>query len=217
MSARDEREKVVVAAAAAELVEDGMVVALGSGSTVAKVAAALGERAPRARFAVASPATEEAARAAGLELVDIDRTDRYDLAIDGADEVDPAWWLIKGGGGAQTRERIVAAAADRFAVVVGQAKMVPKLTWPVPLELMAYGMAATLRHLGELGDVSLRDWPLTADGGVIADLRTSLDDPRALAARLDALPGVVDHGLFPPELVTEVLVASDEQVERHTR
>jgi ribose 5-phosphate isomerase A len=215
MSQADEREKVVVAHAAAALVEDGMLVGLGSGSTVARVAAALGERGAQARFAVASPATEAAARAAGLEVVDAARQARYDLVIDGADEVDPDWWLVKGGGGAQTRERILAAAGDRFAVVVGSSKMVSRLSWPVPLELLAFGLAGTLARLGE--GVRLRDAPPTADGGILADLHVALDDPRALAARLDATPGVVDHGLFAPELVTEVLVARGDEVEHLRR
>jgi ribose 5-phosphate isomerase A len=215
MSQADELEKVVVARAAAALVEDGMLVGLGSGSTVARVAAALGERSARARFAVASPATEAAARAAGLDVVDASEHDRYDLTIDGADEVAPDWWLVKGGGGAHTRERILAAAGDRFAVVVGSSKMVPRLTWPVPLELLAFGLASTLARLGD--GVRLRDTPPTADGGVIADLHVALDDPRAVAAQLDATPGVVDHGLFAPELVTEVLVARGDEVEHLRR
>ncbi|WP_210491796.1 ribose 5-phosphate isomerase A [Patulibacter sp. SYSU D01012] len=214
MAARDEHEKVVVARAAAALVEDGTLVALGSGSTVARVAAALGERGSRARFAVASPATEAAAQGAGLTVVDAADHDRYALAIDGADEVAPDGWAIKGGGGAHTRERILIAAADRFLCVVGASKLVPRLTRAVPLELQPFGLAATLAHLP--GAV-LRDAPPTADGGVLADLPADLTDPRALAARLDATPGVVDHGLFAPELVRELLIADGDAVEHRHR
>jgi ribose 5-phosphate isomerase A len=136
--------------------------------------------------------------------------DRLDLAIDGADQVDPAGWLVKGGGGAHTRERIVAAAADRFVVIVSSDKPVERLHAPVPLELLAFGLGATLR---ELPDAVLRDAPRTPDGGVLADYHGDVGDPAALAARLNAAPGVVAHGLFPPSLVSTVLVARGDEVE----
>lgn len=206
----DADEKLVAARAAAALVHDDMTVALGSGSTVALVAAALGAAGSRARFAVASPATALAATTAGLSLVDDASTARYDLALDGADEVAPDGWAIKGGGGAHTRERILIAAAERFVCVVGSGKLVDRLTRPVPLELHAFALAATLERLP--GAV-LREAPPTADGGVLADLDAALGDPAALAARLDATPGVVDHGLFGPDLVRELLVARGDEVE----
>jgi ribose 5-phosphate isomerase A len=212
MTEAAEHEKVVVAHAAARMVADGMVVALGSGSTVARVAEALGERGSRARFACASPATALVASTAGLSLADEATTARYDLAIDGADEVDPSRWAIKGGGGAHTRERILIAAADRWLCVVGEAKLVPRLTRAIPLELQAFGLAATLRLLP---GVVLREAPPTADGGVLADLPVDLADPAAVAARLDATPGIVDHGLFSPALVRELLVARGDAVEHH--
>ncbi len=130
--------------------------------------------------------------------------DRLDLAIDGADQVDPVGWLVKGGGGAQTRERIVAAAADRFVVIVSSDKPVPRLRPPVPLELLAFGLAATLHALP--GAV-LRDAPHTPDGGVLADYHGEVGDPALLAERLDAVPGLVSHGLFPPSMVGTVLIA----------
>jgi ribose 5-phosphate isomerase A len=206
----DQHEKTVVARAAAALVEDGMTVALGSGSTVALLAAALGERGSRARFAAASPATAAAATSAGLSLVDDASTARYDLALDGADEVAPDGWAIKGGGGAHTRERILIASADRFVCIVGAAKLVDRLSWPVPLELQPFGLAGTLARLP---GATLRDAPPTADGGVLADLDAALGDPEALAARLDATPGGVDHGLFAPSVVRELLIARGDDVE----
>ncbi len=136
--------------------------------------------------------------------------ERLDLTIDGADQVDPLGWLVKGGGGAHTRERIVAAAADRFVVIVSSDKPVDRLRPPVPLELLAFGLAATLR---QLPGAVLRDAPLTPDGGVLADYHGDVDDPAALAAMLDAAPGVVAHGLFPPALVSTVLVARGDSVE----
>jgi ribose 5-phosphate isomerase A len=135
---------------------------------------------------------------------------RLDLAVDGADQVAPDGWLVKGGGGAHTREKAVATAADRFVVVVSSDKLVARLVPPVPLELLDYGLAATLRRLG---DVRVREVPPSPDGGVIADFHGELGDPGSLAARLDAEPGVVEHGLFPPELVGEVVVGAGDGVE----
>jgi ribose 5-phosphate isomerase A len=139
-----------------------------------------------------------------------DALGRLDLAVDGADQVAPSGWVVKGGGGAHTRERLVAAAADRFVVIVSSDKLVDRLRPPVPLELHAYGLAATLRRLDL---VTLRDAPPSPDGGAIADYRGDVDDPAAVAAALSAAPGVVDHGLFPPSLVSEVLVGRGDRVE----
>jgi ribose 5-phosphate isomerase A len=203
-------EKRLAAEAAAELVEDGMRVGLGTGSTVAHLLPALAGRL-RLRCVATSPQTERAARELGLELEEFDALDRLDVAIDGADQIDPARWLVKGGGGAHTREKIVAAAAERFVVIASADKVVDALGPPVPLELLAFGQAATLRALEP---VRLRGVPPSPDGGTIADYLGPVGDPASLAARLDATPGVVAHGLFPPELVADVLVGRDGTVER---
>jgi len=158
-------EKRAAARAAAALVEDGMRVGLGTGTTVAELVPALGARRLAITCVATSPATEALARAHGLEVRPFTDLDRLDLAVDGADQVDPAGWLVKGGGGAHTRERIVAAAADRFVVIVSSDKPVAHLRPPVPLELLAFGLAATLRQLGA---ATLRDAPATPDGGVLA-------------------------------------------------
>jgi len=198
-----EREKREAAQAAAELVEDGMSVGLGTGSTVAFLLPALAARRLSIRCVATSVRTEVAARELGLTVEQFDALDRLDLAIDGADQVDPDGWLIKGGGGAHTREKIVAAAADRFVVIASTDKVVDRLRPPVPLELLRFGCAATMRRLG---DVRVRDVPPSPDGNVIADYFDELGDVRKLAARLSAEAGVVEHGLFPPELVAEVIV-----------
>ena len=203
-------EKRVAAEAAAALVEDGMRVGLGTGTTVAELVPALGRRGLAITCVATSPATEELARASGLDVRAFTGFDRLDLAIDGADQVDPAGWLVKGGGGAQTRERIVAAAADRFVVIVSSDKPVPRLHAPVPLELLAFGLAATLHALP--GAV-LRDVAHTPDGGVLADYHGEVGDPTVLSERLDAVPGLVSHGLFPPSMVSTVLVARGAEVE----
>ncbi len=125
-----DREKRAAAEAAAALVEDGMVVGLGTGSTVAYLLPTLGKRRLDISCVATSPATESLARAEGIRVGPFERIDRLDMAIDGADQVDPTGWLIKGGGGAHTREKIVAAAADRFIVIVSSNKLVPRLSPP---------------------------------------------------------------------------------------
>ncbi|HEY7107239.1 MAG TPA: ribose-5-phosphate isomerase A, partial [Acidimicrobiia bacterium] len=139
-----------------------------------------------------------------------DRVDRLDVAIDGTDQVAPDGWLVKGGGAAHTREKIVAAAADRFVVIADSTKPVDALHAPIPLELHEFGLASTLCRLG---DVTLRDAPRSPDGGVIADYTGPVGDPAALAARLSATPGVVDHGLFPPSMVSVVIVGRGDRAE----
>ena len=209
-------EKRLAAEAAAELVESGMAVGLGTGSTVAHLLPALARRGLSGLRCVAtSVATEEQARELGIPVEEFDRLQRLDIAIDGTDEVTPGGWLIKGGGGAHLREKIVAAAAARFVVICDSSKPVDVLRGPVPLELYGFGAASTLARLG--GDVELRDAPPSPDNGLIADYRGSgLDDPGALAAQLEADPGVAAHGLFPPELVSAVLIARGGEVEERT-
>jgi len=206
-----EREKQLAAQAAADLVEDGMRVGLGTGSTVSFLLEALAERRLHLRCVATSLRTEEAARALGLDLEPFESLDRLDLAIDGADQIAPDGWLVKGGGGAHTREKIVATSADRFVVIASSDKPVERITAPIPLELMEFGLHATLRSLGQ---VTLRDVPRSPDGGVIADYQGRIDEPEPMAARFDATPGVVEHGLFPPWLVYEILVARGERVQR---
>jgi ribose 5-phosphate isomerase A len=205
-----EAEKAVAARAAAALVEDGMKVGLGTGSTVAHLLTALAERGLSVRCVSTSPRTDDAARSLGLDVTTLDDLGRLDIAIDGADQVDDAGWLIKGGGAAHTREKIVAAAADRFVVMVDSSKPVPSFTWPVPLELFEFGLRSTMSLLG---DVRLRDVPRSPDGGVIADWHGDLSDPEAVAAFLSATPGVVDHGLFPPSMTSDVIIARGTDVE----
>jgi len=210
---RIEVEKQLAAAAAAEFVEDGMMVGLGTGSTVAFFLEALAARGLELRCVATSPATEEAARALGLGVEPFSGPSalaRLDIAVDGADQVSPDGWLVKGGGAAHTREKAVAAAADRFVVVVSSDKLVERIRPPVPLELLEFGLAATLRRLGS---VALRDVQRSPDGGVIADYMGDVGDPSALGARLSATVGVVEHGLFPPGLVSDVVVATGDAVE----
>ena len=206
-----EREKRLAAEAAAELVVDGMTVGLGTGSTVVELLGALSRRRSSIRCVATSPGTEAAAGALGIAVEPFDAVGRLDIAIDGADQIAPDGWLVKGGGAAHTREKIVASAADRFVVIADSRKAVEALGPPVPLELLEYGLQATLLALRP---TELRNVPCSPDGGVIADYLGPVDDPAELAARLSATPGVVEHGLFPPALVTEILIGRGESVER---
>ena len=210
-AARIESEKREAARAAAALVADGQLVGLGTGSTVAYLLPALAERRLRVRCVATSPRTELRARELGLEVVPFSGIERLDIAIDGADQVDADGWLVKGGGGAHTREKIVAAAAERFYVIVSRDKLVEALHPPVPLELVTFGAASTLARLAHAAP---RDVPPSPDGGLIADYLGPFDDPALLARRLADTPGVVEHGLFAPEMVSEVLFGDRDGVHR---
>jgi ribose 5-phosphate isomerase A len=208
-----EQEKRVAAEAAADLVEDGMVVGLGTGTTVAYLLPALGRRHLDISCVATSPATESLARAEGIRVGPFAGISRLDMAIDGADQVDPSGWLVKGGGGAHTREKIVAAAADQFVVIVSSNKLVPRLAAPVPLELLAFGLDATLRALER---ATVRHAPASPDRGVLADYHGEIEDPVRLAAMFGATAGIIEHGLFPPVMVSRVLVGRGDQVETLT-
>ncbi len=209
-----DNEKRLAAEAAAELVESGMTVGLGTGSTVDHLLPAIAARGLEGiRCVSTSVATEDQARGIGVPVEEFDSLGRLDIAIDGADEIRPDGWLIKGGGAAHLREKIVAAAAERFVVIGDSSKPVDDFTWPVPLELFAFGLESTLSRLG--ADVELRaDTPRSPDDGVIADFRGAIGDPAELAARLEADPGVAAHGLFPAAMVSDVLIGRGGSVER---
>ena len=206
-------EKRIAAEAAAELVESGMTVGLGTGSTVAHLLPAIAARGlDGIRCVATSVATADQARELGIPVEEFSSLRVLEIAIDGADEVTPDGWLIKGGGAAHLREKIVAAAAQRFVVIADSSKPVPALRGPVPLELFGFGVASTLARLGD--EVTLRDAPPSPDGGLVADYRGPIGDPAELAARFDADAGVAAHGLFPPTMVSELLIGRGEVVER---
>ena len=203
-----EQEKQRAAEASVALVEDGMTVGLGTGSTVAYLLPALARRGLAVRCVATSPRTAEAARALGLSRRARSATiDRFDIAIDGADQVTPDGWLVKGGGAAHTREKVVAAAADRFVVIADSSKAVAALHAAGP------GRTAGIRARGDAAppaSVTLRDVPRSPDGGVIGDYHGAIDDPAAVAEMLSATPGLVDHGLFPPAMVRDVFLATGD-------
>jgi ribose 5-phosphate isomerase A len=202
--------KRAAAEAAAALLVDGMGVGLGTGSTVACLLPALAARGLDVRCVATSPATEQAARELGLQLFELDELGTLDIAIDGADQIAPDGWLIKGGGGAHTREKIVARSSERFVVIASPEKAVEALHAPVPLELLRFGVHSTLAALGQ---AALRGVPPSPDGSLIADYLGPVEDPGELAARLSATAGVVEHGLFEPQLVSDILIAGPGGIE----
>lgn len=199
--------KRAAAFAAADLVPDGTTIGFGTGSTFAFVLERLAERMRaglRVRGVATSLATTELAGKLGIPVVGLDTVDRLDLAIDGADEVDPHKHLIKGGGGAHLRERLVATAAKELVVIVDETKLVPVLgkAFKLPVEVVQFGWQHTSRRVAATGcEVVRRDKagaPFVSDNGnFVLDCRyPGIPDPAALQRTLDALPGVVDHGLF---------------------
>jgi ribose 5-phosphate isomerase A len=201
-----DQQMLEAAQAAVKLIEPGTTVGLGTGRTVARLLPLLAaRRLANLRCVATSDQTKADATALGLAVEPFDELDRLDIAIDGADQVTHDRWAVKGGHGAHLREKIVAAAADRFVVIASADKRVDALRPPVPLELEAYGLPATLRALGS---ARLRPHsPTTPDRGILADYLGEVPaDPRTLALWLDAIPGVVGHGLFGPDLISDVIV-----------
>ncbi|MBY9082242.1 ribose-5-phosphate isomerase RpiA [Paenibacillus sp. HN-1] len=198
--------KRLAAEAAVEYVKDGMKVGLGTGSTAYWAINKLGERVKEGLKITAvatSVASEEQARELGIPLVPFAEVDHLDLTIDGADELDGNLRLIKGGGGALLREKIVAMGSDRMIVVADESKAVRTLgKFPLPVEIVPFAWEWTLKDILKLGcEAELRvdgsELYKTDNGNYIADCRFgSIDDPAAVAAALQNIPGVVEHGLF---------------------
>ena len=213
--------KRAAAFAAADLVQDSMKIGLGSGSTFVFVIDRLAERVRSQGLKVtgvpSSLATAAAATAAGIPLASLDDVERLDLAIDGADEVDPQKNLVKGGGGAHVRERIVAAAAKELVVVVDERKLVPVLgkAFLLPVEVMQFGWKQAERRVAATGCKPQRrerdGAPFVTDNGnFVLDCKyDGIEDPAWLDTQLNALTGVVDHGLFVG--MTGRIVVADAQ------
>jgi ribose 5-phosphate isomerase A len=211
------------AAAAVERVPPGAAIGLGSGRAVWRVVELLAERDEEGIRAVcASPRTEELAAQAGIEAIGLDGEVRLDVAIDGADEVDPGLGLIKGGGAALLREKIVISAAERFLVVAQASKRVARLgeTHPLPVEVVRFGWRDTRRRLLELvPGAELRtghggEPVVTDEGHLLLDCELPRDgDLDVLAERITATVGVVEHGLFLGMATCALLGRDDGQVE----
>jgi ribose 5-phosphate isomerase A len=213
------------AARALEHVRDGMKLGLGTGSTAKHFVELLGERV-RAGLNIIGVPTSETTRAdaarCGIPLTTLDDIDRLDLTVDGADEIDPALNVIKGGGGALLREKIVAAASDRMIVIADDSKWVEVLgRFPLPIEVIPFGLAATQRAMGRVfaesggsGQMVVRKGRdghvFVTDGGhwIVDAHLERINDAPCLARLLDAIPGVVEHGLFIGLASTAMLAGS---------
>jgi ribose 5-phosphate isomerase A len=224
----DDELRRMAAAEALGAVESGMKLGLGTGRTADHFVRLLGARV-RAGFDVIGVPTSERtaalAKSEGVRLATLDQEPALDLTIDGADEIDPKLRLIKGGGGALLREKIVAAASARMIVIVDAAKLVPVLgAFPLPIEVVPFGLAATRRAIQAVAtelDLTGAIAPRAADGRAfvtdgghyILDASFGrIADPERLAARLSAIPGVVEHGLFIG-LASAAIVAHPNRIE----
>ncbi len=217
--------------AAAALVEDGMRVGLGTGSTTAFALEALGRRVREEGLRIVGAPTsfdaERLARRHGIPLATLSEIEGFDIALDGADEVDPRLNLIKGRGAALTREKVIAALAQRFVVLVDASKLSPRLGLKMPLPIEVLPMAAepicrALKRLG--GEPELRmgvrkDGPVVTDQGFwIVDCRfEDMADLAALGAAVRALPGVLEHGLFLGMATDLIVGEEDGAIRRRTR
>jgi ribose 5-phosphate isomerase A len=221
--------KQAAAERAAALVTDGMRVGLGTGSTAAHLVRCLGERVRAGLAIVAVPTSEATRRQAeqeGIPLTTLDDSPELDLTIDGADEIDDELRLIKGGGGALLREKIVASASRRMVVIADGSKRVKRLgRFPLPVEVVPFGLGATrhaveqaIERSGCRGDTRLRTasngGPFRTDGGhyILDSHLGEIDDPAALASALAGIPGVVEHGLFLG-LATGAILATEAGLE----
>ena len=210
MSSDDLKEQS--AAAALDYVEHGMRLGLGTGSTAAKFVDLVGQRVAGGLDVLCVPtseATRAQAESLGIPLTTLEDTPHLDLTVDGADEVDRDLQLIKGGGGAHLREKIVACASDRMVVIADDSKLVESLgAFDLPVEVIPFGLGATRRLIearagdaGCSGALGLRERdgsPFVTDSGnyIIDCAFGTIDDPAALARGLETIPGVVEHGLF---------------------
>lgn len=226
----DDQRLVILGAEAASMVDDGMLVGLGTGSTAAAMVDALGKRVTSGlQFTgvATSIATANQATALGIPLKELSDIDRLDLCIDGADEIDPGLNLVKGRGGALLFEKLVARRADRYVIIASDEKLVKRLgtRMALPVEIVPVGW----NHTAEaIADLSMRpvlrtdadDIPYLTDGGhYIVDCawpEKNLVDPGSLAVALKALTGVVEHGLFIEMADTALTVDEAGDIKRHT-
>ena len=210
MSIDKEGEKRLSAEAAIEFIEDGMVVGVGTGSTVAYFIEALGRIKSRIEGAVSSSEQSTAKlKALGIPVLDLNHTGDLALYVDGADECDPHNRLIKGGGAALTREKIIAAASKKFVCLIDAAKQVNVLgKFPLPVEVVPMARSYVARQIVKLGGQPVwRDGVVTDNGGWILDVHNlTITDPVKLEAELNQITGVITNGLFAKRAADVVIV-----------
>lgn len=229
MTTSADLQKRAAGEAAAQLVKPGMTVGLGTGSTAAWFVKALAARGLDIRGVSTSQATEDLALSLGIPMISLNEAGTLDLTVDGADEIGPGLSLIKGGGAALLREKLVWEASRRCIVIADHAKVVPTLgAFSLPIEVVAFGHLTTARRIVDgLVDCDIMVTPrlrekdgkpvLTDGGNLIYDAPCGvIADPSALADALKSITGVVDHGLFL-DLADEALVAGPDGVQRLTR
>lgn len=213
-----QRLKIDVAQAALEYVEDGMVLGVGTGSTVDAFIDQLAASGKRLDGAVSSSeATTQRLKGIGVRVLDLNHTGDLELYIDGADEVDAHKRLIKGGGGALTREKIIAGASRKFICIVDESKCVPVLgEFPLPIEVLPMARALVGRKLiGLGGQPELRDGFTTDSGNLILDVRSlDLVNPRDMEDQINRIPGVVSNGLFAYRPADRILVSTENGIEK---
>jgi ribose 5-phosphate isomerase len=221
MASIDDDKQAAAVAAVAE-VQDGMLVGLGTGSTAAFAIQALGDRVAQGlqiRAVVTSEASGKLARELGIEIFDFATTAHVDLTIDGADEIDSRCFAIKGAGGAMLREKIVAAASARMVVIADGSKRVDRIgAAKLPVEVLPFAIAYVMRVLTDMAAApKIRDNYRTDQGNLVIDCHfATLEDPRATAATLAAIPGILGHGLFLDE-VDAAYIATNGVVTRLER
>ncbi|MFO7762834.1 MAG: ribose-5-phosphate isomerase RpiA [Wenzhouxiangellaceae bacterium] len=212
------RLKIEVARAALKYVEEGMVLGVGTGSTVNAFIDELAAAGIRLDGAVSSSEqTSERLKKIGVAVKELNHTGDLDLYIDGADEVDAGKRLVKGGGGALTREKVIAGASRRFVCIVDESKRVKVLgEFPLPVEVIPMARSFVARQLRKLGgNPELREGFTTDNGNPILDVRDmDLVDPAEMESRINAIPGVVTCGLFAQRGADEVLVACESGIEK---
>ncbi len=218
------KAKLNCAKEAVKLVEDGMILGIGSGSTVELFLKELGKRIRSEELEIygvpSSYQSHIVAVENGIRVVDLIQFPELDLCIDGADQIDSSLNCIKGGGGALTREKIVASASKRFVIIADESKLVEKLSMPVPVEVMAFAYGFVAKEIEKIGGScnlrigSGKVGPVVSDNGnFIVDCDFGIvENPKELEVKLNLIPGVVENGIFCSSMVDRVIVGTEDGV-----
>lgn len=227
VASANQEDKKAAGESAASMVKDGMVVGLGTGSTVAWTIIRLGQRVRKDGLKILGVPTsyqaESLAIESGIALTTLSQHPILDLAIDGADQVDKNLFAIKGGGAAHTREKVVSCSAERFIVAIDGSKYVDKMSHPVPVEVLPFAFKLVERGLKDIGGLpvlrqaKMKDGPVITDNGnFVIDVDFGIiESPADIAAKLSVIPGVIEHGIF--DNIDELHFSKSGSVERMRR